>query len=81
MDTTTIDDTVTDVFRTLFRRPDLELRDDMTAADVPGWDSLNHVSLIIHLEEELGIKFSGDEVVRLASVGELRAMIYEKVGA
>lgn len=30
---------LTEVFRTIFNIPDLELRDDLTAADVPGWDS------------------------------------------
>ena len=70
---------MTDVFRTLFRQPGLELRDDMTSADVAGWDSLKHVSLMIHLEEELGVTFRSDEVVRLTTVGELRSLIHEKL--
>jgi acyl carrier protein len=51
----------------------------MTSADVAGWDSLKHVSLMIHLEEELGVKFRSDEVVRLTNVGELRSLIHEKL--
>ncbi len=78
MDTNKIDEIVTDVFRTLFRQPGLELRDDLTSADVAGWDSLKHVSLMIHLEQELGIKFHSSEVVRLTNVGELRSLIREK---
>ena len=69
---------MTDVFRTLFRQPGLELRDDLTSEDVAGWDSLKHVSLMIHLEQELGIKFHSNEVVRLTNVGELRSLIREK---
>jgi len=79
MDKSKIDEIVTDVFRTVFRQPGLELRDDMTSADVVGWDSLKHVSLIIHLEQELGIKFRGDEVVGLMDVGQLRSLVYEKL--
>ena len=79
MDMNKIDETVTDVFRTLFRQPGLELRDEMTTADVAGWDSLRHVSLIIHLEQEFEIKFRGDEVVRLTNVGELLSLIHEKL--
>ena len=78
MDTNKIDEIVTDVFRTLFRQPGLELHDDLTSADVAGWDSLKHVSLMIHLEQELGIKFHSHEVVRLTNVGELRSLIREK---
>ncbi len=70
---------MTDVFRTLFRRPGLELRDDMTSADVDGWDSLKHVSLMIHLEQELGVRFRSEEVIRLTNVGELRGLIHEKL--
>ena len=81
MNKSKIDETVIDVFRTLFRQPDLELRDEMTSADVAGWDSLKHVSLIIHLADELGIKFRGDEVVRLTNVGELRSLVHEKTAA
>jgi acyl carrier protein len=79
MDVGEIEAILTDVFRTLFRRPDLELRDDLTAKQVPGWDSLNHVNLIIQIEEELGIKFRNDEVARLANVGELKRLVHEKV--
>ena len=74
-----IDLVLTEIFRGLFKQPDLELCDETTAADVPGWDSLNHVNLIIQLEEELGIRFRNDEVIVLADVGELKALVREKV--
>ncbi|MCH8822015.1 MAG: acyl carrier protein [Planctomycetes bacterium] len=75
----TYEETLTDIFRTLFHQPALELTDDLTAKQVPGWDSLNHVNLIIQIEEELGIKFRNDEVAKLVNVGELKAMVREKV--
>ena len=71
---------LTEVFRSLFQKPELVLRDDMTAEDVPGWDSLNHVNLIIQVEEELGVRFRNDEVARLADVGGLKRLIGEKLG-
>lgn len=73
------EETLTDIFRTLFRQPSLELTDDLTAKQVPGWDSLNHVNLIIQIEEELGIRFRNDEVAKLVNVGELKAMVREKM--
>ena len=76
-----IDQLLTEIFRSLFGVPELTLRDDLTAEDVPGWDSLNHVNLIIQIEEELGIRFRNDEVARLANVGELRQLIREKLSA
>jgi len=67
-----------DIFRTIFNAPDLELRDDLTARDVAGWDSFNHVNLIIYIEQEFGISFTDQEVSTLRNVGELRRLIAEK---
>ena len=50
--------------------PPLVLRDDMTADDVDGWDSLTHINLIIALERGLGIKFATAEISRLKEPGQ-----------
>ena len=68
------------VFRAIFNRPDLELRDDLTARDVAGWDSLNHINLIIQIEQEFGIRFSNVEVTSPQNVGELTRLIDAKRG-
>lgn len=73
-------DKLTAIFRTMFNQPQLELREDLTAADVRGWDSLKHVSLMVTVESEFGIRFSNSEIADLANVGELIAMISEKTG-
>jgi acyl carrier protein len=69
---------LTGIFRTLFNDPGLELRDDLTARDVAGWDSLNHVNLMILIEEEFGVRFSTGEVSALQDVGELRRLLAAK---
>ena len=76
-----LEETLTDIFRTLFRQPQLELTDSLTARNVSGWDSLNHVNLVLQVEEEFGIKFRSVEVARLANVGELKALIRSKLDA
>ena len=40
-----------EVFRDVFDR-EVALADETTAADVPGWDSLNHITLIGTVEDE-----------------------------
>jgi len=52
---------LTDIFRTLFNNPDLILREGLVATDVPGWDSFNHVNLMITIEQEFGVKFTNEE--------------------
>ena len=70
---------LSDIFRVLFNRPDLELTDDLTAKDVPGWDSFNHVNLIINIEEEFSVRFSNDEVGGMQNVGNLKKLLASKV--
>jgi acyl carrier protein len=73
-----VTDRLTGIFRTLFNDPGLELRDDLTARDVDGWDSLNHVNLMILIEEEFGVRFTTGEVSALQDVGELRRLLAGK---
>ncbi len=67
------------IFRTLFGLPSLVLRDELTARDVPGWDSLNHVSLMVEIESAFGLRFSSDEIAGLGCVGDLKTLIERKL--
>jgi acyl carrier protein len=70
---------VTAIFRTLFNDESLVLREDLTARDVPGWDSLNHVNLFMLLEQEFRLRFSNAEISGLKNVGELFALLDRKL--
>jgi acyl carrier protein len=70
---------LTDIFRTLFNDPSLILRDDLTAPDVAGWDSFNHINLVMQIEEDFGLRFTTDEIVSLKDVGEFKALVARKL--
>jgi acyl carrier protein len=53
--------------------------DRTTAADIEGWDSLAHVTLMFSIEQEFGIQFAGDEFATLSDVGALRSLIEAKL--
>ena len=72
-------DKLSDILKVLFNRPDLEFNDNLTAKDVPGWDSFNHVNLIINIEEEFGVRFSNDEVGGMQNVGNLKKLLAAKI--
>jgi acyl carrier protein len=59
------------VFQDVFDDDDLQVGDSTTAADVAGWDSLNHITLIANVESEFGIKFSMKEIISMKNVGEM----------
>jgi acyl carrier protein len=70
---------LTDIFRTLFNISDLVLRDDLVASDVPGWDSFNHINLMITIEQEFGVKFANDEVAKMQNVADLKNVLEKKL--
>ena len=69
---------LTTVFREVFDDDELELKPEMTADDVDGWDSLAHIRLIISVQKAFGIKFSPVEMNRLKNVGDLIALTKDK---
>ncbi len=70
-----IDDRLTEIFRTTFADESIELAPEMTADDIPAWDSITHIQLIFAVEEEFGIKLSMKDLEFLDDVGALRAAI------
>jgi len=64
-----------------FRNPQLVLRDDLKAPDVPGWDSFNHINLVMQIEEDFGVRFTTEEIAELANVGEFKSLIVRKLAS
>jgi acyl carrier protein len=57
---------------------DWEINDETTAAQVPRWDSLNHVNVILAVEKHFGVRFKTAEVLKLKNIGELQRLIDAK---
>jgi len=58
---------------------DWEITDTTTAAEVPGWDSLSHINVILAVEQHFGVRFKGAEVLRLKNVADLQRLLDSKV--
>lgn len=58
---------------------DYDLTDDTIAPDVPGWDSLNHINIIVAVEEHFKVKFKSMELLKLKNVGELQSLLDSKL--
>lgn len=72
---------LTAIFRDAFLRDDLVLIPELSAADVPGWDSYRQIELIIAIEEHYGIKFRTRDLDGLDNVGDLVRVIVQKTAA
>ena len=69
---------LTPIFRDVFDNDALVVSEGMTAADVPTWDSLSNINMIIAVERAFGVKFSIKDVRNLKNVGELLELIKRK---
>lgn len=66
------------VFSDVFGRAVI-ISDATTASDVPGWDSLTHITLIGTVEDEFNVKFAMQDIVCMDSVGKLVEKILERI--
>jgi acyl carrier protein len=57
---------------------DWNITDATEAAEVPGWDSLNHVNVLLAVEKHFGIRFKNLEILRLKNVGDLQELVNSK---
>jgi acyl carrier protein len=56
-----------------------ELTDGTVASEVPGWDSLSHINVVVAVEKHFSIRFKGAEVLRLKNVGDLQRLVDSKL--
>lgn len=63
------------IFRDVLGNDDIDLTAKTTASDVPGWDSLAHINLILAVEQHFKVRFATTEIGGLSDVGELVSLI------
>ncbi len=65
------------VFRDVFDDESITVRDETTADDVDGWDSFEHINLVVAVEEEFSFKIPMGKVVTMKNVGEMVDIILQ----
>jgi acyl carrier protein len=70
---------LTGVFHDVFDDDTLVLRPDLTADEVPGWDSFTHINLIVAAEGRFHIRFKTAELESMQNVGHFVQLIEQKL--
>lgn len=68
-------DPVAVVVASTFGIPATTVTDALAFQKSREWDSVNHLSLMLSLEEAFGVTFDDDDIVELTSVGAIRASL------
>lgn len=69
------------ICKDVFEDEAVVITEETTAADVDGWDSLTHLSLMNELEEVFDVEFMLDEVIGAAKIGDLVDIIEQRIKA
>jgi acyl carrier protein len=67
------------VFKDVFNDQGIALADATTAADIPGWDSVAHITLMFGIEQEFGVQFVGNQLAEFETIGALRTYLESRV--
>lgn len=67
-----------DVLARVLEEPAGSLTDESSPDNVLNWTSLRHVTLLVEIENEYGIRFSNAEMSTMRCVGDIRAALAGK---
>jgi acyl carrier protein len=68
-----------EIFDDFFEVAEEDFGPELTADQVDGWDSLNHIRLMLAVGQKFGVKFTTGELSNLKNVGDLMALLERKV--
>lgn len=57
---------------------DSEYTDDQSLMQLKDFDSMNHMLFVTKLEEEFGIELTGDEIVIMEKIGDVKNVLLSK---
>jgi acyl carrier protein len=67
------------VFRKVFNNESLIISRDMSANDVDGWNSLNHMILVSEVEKAFSIRLKLKDLNKMHNVGDMIDIILSKL--
>jgi len=67
-----------EIFRDIFDDDSIIITDMTVAEDIEDWDSLEHINLVLALEDRFSLKFTMDEVIGMKNVGDMVDIVIER---
>jgi acyl carrier protein len=72
---------LTPLMQDCFDDDDVVATPELSAAEVPGWDSLAHVRFMLIVERAFAIRLSATEISSFKNIGDLATVIAAKTSA
>lgn len=73
-----MDEKLKQIMSNIFEIKEDEITDESSTDTIENWDSLNHLNLILAIEEQFGISITEDEMIEMASFAEIKRILRDK---
>lgn len=70
---------LTTIFHDVFDDKIILVGPNTSASDIEGWDSFNHINLVLAIQAAFDIKFSSTELESMEKLGDIVALIQKKL--
>ncbi|MGA3241623.1 MAG: acyl carrier protein [Bryobacteraceae bacterium] len=67
-----LDSRLVEAVASVFGLPDDEVKPESSQENVPDWDSVGHLNLILAIEDAYGVQFSTAQIPELTSVAAIQ---------
>ena len=79
--TATLVEQIQGVLAEALQIPEDQVTPDLTFGDLPQWDSMGHMEVMMSLETRFGIEINADTIAALTSIAAIRDYIQENGNA
>lgn len=70
---------VEEIFRQVLSNDNLVFSEELNGRSLKGWNSLNHMRIIVEIEKKFSVRFKPKEVVALNNFGDLLRLLNSKI--
>lgn len=70
---------INNIFIDVLDEETLAIKEETTAQDVEGWDSLTHIQLVVGIEKKFKIRFNSKEIQSWKNIGEMANSVLDKI--
>ena len=69
-----------EIVREVFKLDNKIIEETWSSDDIPEWDSLGHLNLLLAIEKEFNIKFEIEEMFQIQRIGDIDETLGKKIG-
>lgn len=69
---------ICEILKEFFDNDEITIDEKSSAKDVEGWDSLANVQIMLSIEDEFGVNFDLDDMVKFKCIGDIVECIERK---